>query len=197
MCSAPETIDITLAAQNTDIVPSEFDGDPPDPGCQSRLDYSPTFAFTGFSVSLDPMAYELSDVDTSPDRMAKVADRGSDFFTLFEFSAKLDPVPTMLVQNHVNAVNGFMGQTTAFRKSLVKNRVTILAESPALGEVRYLHGNMGRGTFTFYGGHDPEDYQHMVGDPPTKLEFHKNSPGYRLILNNVLFPAARKKERKT
>jgi len=197
MCSAPETIDITLAAQNTDIVPSEFDGDPPDPGCQSRLDYSHTFAFTGFSVSLDPMAYEHSDVDTSPDRMTKVADRGSDFFTLFEFSAKLDPVPTMLVQNHVNAVNGFMGQTTAFRKPLVKNRVTILAESPALGEVRYLHGNMGRGTFTFYGGHDPEDYQHWVGDPPTKLEFHKNSPGYRLILNNILFPAARKKERKT
>jgi hypothetical protein len=197
MCSAPETIDIALAAQNTDIVPTEFDGDPPDPGCQSRLDYSQTFAFTGFSVSLDPMQYEHSDIDTSPDRMTKIADKGSDFFTLFEFSAKLDPVPTMLVQDHVNAVNGFMGQTTAFRKSLVKNRVTILAESPALGEVRYLHGNLGRGTFTFYGGHDPEDYQHMVGDPPTKLEFHKNSPGYRLILNNVLFPAARKKERKT
>jgi hypothetical protein len=129
--------------------------------------------------------------------MALVSDRGSDFFTLFEFSAKLDPVPTMLVQNHVNAVNGFMGQTTAFRSSLVKNRVIILAESPSLGEVRYLHGNYGRGTFTFYGGHDPEDYQHMVGDPPTDLEFHKSSPGYRLILNNILFPAARKKERKT
>jgi len=136
-------------------------------------------------------------VDTSPDRMMKVADRGADYFTLFEFSAKLDPVPTMLVQNHVNAVNGFMGQTTAFRKSLVKKRVTLLAESPALGEVRYLHGNLGRGTFTFYGGHDPEDYQHMVGDPPTELQFHQNSPGYRLILNNILFPAARKKERKT
>jgi len=197
MCSAPETIDIALAAKNTDIVPSEFDGDPPDPDCEDKLDYSQTFAFTGFKVSLDPMAYEHSNIDTSPDRMAKVADRGADFFTLFEFSAKLDPVPTMLVQDHVNAVNGFMGQTTAFRKALVKSRVTILAESPALGEVRYLHGNFGRGTFTFYGGHDPEDYQHMVGDPPTDLSFHKNSPGYRLILNNVLFPAARKKERKT
>jgi hypothetical protein len=197
MCSAPETIDIALASQNTDIVPSEFDGDPPDPGCESKLDYSQTFAFTGFTVSLDPLAYEHSDVDTSPDRMTKVADKGEDFFTLFEFSAKLDPVPTMLVQDHVNAVDGFMGQTTAFRKSLVLSRVTILAESPALGEVRYVHGNLGRGTFTFYGGHDPEDYQHMVGDPPIKLEFHKNSPGYRLILNNILFPAARKKERKT
>jgi hypothetical protein len=197
MCSAPETIDIALAASQTDIVPAEFDGDPVAPDCQQALDYSQCFAFTDFTVSLDPMAYEHSDVDTSPDRMAKVADRGADYFTLFEFSAKLDPVPTMLVQNHVNAVNGFMGQTTAFRKSLVKKRVTVLAESPALGEVRYLHGNFGRGTFTFYGGHDPEDYQHMVGDPPTELEFHKNSPGYRLILNNILFPAARKKERKT
>jgi hypothetical protein len=197
MCSAPETIDIALAASHTDIVPSEFDGDPPDPDCQERLDYSQTFAFTDFVVSLDPMVYEHSNVDTSPQRMALVSDRGSDFFTLFEFSAKLDPVPTMLVQNHVNAVNGFMGQTTAFRSSLVKNRVIILAESPSLGEVRYLHGNFGRGTFTFYGGHDPEDYQHMVGDPPTDLEFHKSSPGYRLILNNILFPAARKKERKT
>jgi hypothetical protein len=197
MCSAPETIDIALAAQQTDIVPAEFDGDPPDADCQARLDYAQTFAFTDFTVSLDPMAYEHSDIDTSPDRMLKVADRGLDFFTLFEFSAKLDPVPSMLVQDHVNAVNGFMGQTTAFRKSLVKSRVITLAESPALGEVRYLHGNFGRGTFTFYGGHDPEDYQHMVGDPPTNLEFHKNSPGYRLILNNILFPAARKKERKT
>lgn len=197
MCSAPETIDIALSAGSTDIVPSEFDGDPPDPDCQDRLDYTRTFAFTDFTVSLDPLAYEHSNVDTSPDRMGKVANQASDFFILFEFSAKLDPVPTMLVQNHVNAVNGFMGQTTAFRKTLVKNRVTILAETPALGEVRYLHGNFGRGTFTFYGGHDPEDYQHMVGDPPTDLTFHKNSPGYRLILNNILFPAARKKERKT
>jgi hypothetical protein len=197
MCSAPETIDIALAAHQTDIVPAEFDGDPPDHDCQSQLDYSRAFAFTGFTVSLDPLQYEHSDIDTSPDRMRLVMDRGSDFFTLFEFSAKLDPVPTMLVQNHVNAVNGFMGQTTAFRKSLVKNRVTVLAESPALGEVRYVHGNFGRGTYTFYGGHDPEDYQHMVGDPPTDLEFHKSSPGYRLILNNILFPAARKKERKT
>ena len=197
MCSAPETVDIALSAHRTDIVPTEFDGDPPDPDCQKHLDYTMCFAFTGFTVSLDPIAYEHSDLDTSPDRMMRVSDRGADFFTLFEFSAKLDPVPTMLVQNHVNAVDGFMGQTTAFRKTLVKNRVTILAESPALGEVRYLHGNFGRGTFTFYGGHDPEDYQHMVGDPPTDLEFHKNSPGYRLILNNILFPAARKKERKT
>jgi hypothetical protein len=197
MCSAPETLDIALAAANTDIVPAEFDGDPPAPNCQAALDYSRCFAFTDFTVSLDPLAYEHSDIDTSPDRMAKVTDRGADYFTLFEFSAKLDPVPTMLVQDHVNAVNGFMGQTTAFRASLVKKRITILAESPALGEVRYLHGNLGRGTFTFYGGHDPEDYQHMVGDPPTDLQFHKNSPGYRLILNNILFPAAQRKERKT
>ena len=184
-------------AGNTDSVPSEFDGDPPDPDCQNRLDYSRSFAFTDFSVSLDPLAYEHSNVDTSPDRMVRVANQASDFFTLFEFSAKLDPVPTMLVQNHVNAVNGFMGQTTNFRRQTLKKSVVILGEREDSDEVRYIHGNLGRGTFTFLGGHDPEDYQHRVGDPPTNLALHPNSPGYRLILNNVLFPAARKKERKT
>ena len=197
MCSATETLDIALAAQNDDIVPAPFDGDPVDPNCEEKLDYSKTMAFTNFKVSLDPFEYSHSNIDTTPDRIASRLGPEGDFFTLFEFSAKLDPVPTMLVQNHVDAVNGFMGQTTAFRKSLVKNYVTILGENEGQDEVRYLHGNLDKGTFTFLGGHDPEDYQHLIYDPPTDLNLHKNSPGYRLILNNVLFPAARKKERKT
>ncbi|MBI3872694.1 MAG: asparagine synthetase B [candidate division Zixibacteria bacterium] len=197
MCSAPETLDIALAASSVDIVPTPFDGDPPDPDCESKLDYSRTMAFTGFTVSLDPFEYAHSDIDTTPDRVSSRFGPDGDYFTLFEFSAKLDPVPTMLVQCHVDVVDGFMGQTTAFRKSLVKKYVTILGENEGHNEIRYLHGNLDKGTFTFMGGHDPEDYQHLIYDPPTDLSLHKNSPGYRLILNNVLFPAARKKERKT
>lgn len=197
MCSAPETLDIALAASETDIVPEQFDGDPPDPDCQQSLDYSRCMAFTDFTVSLDPFEYSHSDIDTSPDRIASRLGPEGDFFTLFEFSAKLDPVPTMLVQCHVDAVGGFMGQTTAFRKSLVKKYVTLLGEAEGQGEVRYLHGNLDKGTFTFLGGHDPEDYQHLIYDPATELALHKESAGYRLVLNNVLFPAARKKERKT
>ena len=197
MCSAPETIDIALAADGVDIVPREFDGDPVDPNCQEKLDFSKTFAFENFDVSLDPLAYRRSNIDTYPDRLVRFPTPETDFFFLFEFSAKLDPVPTMLVQDHVNTVNGFMGQVTGFRKSLLKKYVTVLAQPDNYDEVRYIHGNLGRGTFTFLSGHDPEDYRHMVHDPPTDLSLHKNSPGYRLILNNVLFPAAKKKERKT
>jgi len=197
MCSAAETLDIALAARNTDIVPAEFDGDPYDPDCQSRLDYDRALAFENFTVSLDPLAYSHGDIDTTPDRKSSRLGPKGDYFTLFDFSAKLDPVPTMLVQCHVPVIDGFMGQTTAFRKSLLKKYVTILAENEGENEVRYVHGNYGRGTFTLYGGHDPEDYQHFLYDPPTDLALHKNSPGYRLILNNILFPAARKKERKT
>lgn len=197
MCSATETMDIALSAENVDIVPEELDGDPVDPDCQNRLDYSKTLAFTNFKVSLDAYKYEHSDIDTTPDKTAARLGLEADYFTLFDFSAKLDPVPTMLVQDHVSVVQGFMGQTTAFRKSLVKKYVTILGETEGRDEVKYIHGNYGRGTWTFYGGHDPEDYTHMVGDPPTDLSLHKNSPGYRLILNNILFPAAKKKERKT
>jgi hypothetical protein len=197
MCSAPETIDIALAADGVDIVPREFDGDPVDPGCQSKLDFSRTFAFENFEVSLDPFVYRRSNIDTYPERVVRFITPEVDYFYLFEFSAKLDPVPTMLVQNHVDVVAGFMGQVTGFRKSLLKDHVTILGQPDNYDEVRYVHGNLGRGTFTFMAGHDPEDYQHMVNDPPTELSLHKNSPGYRLILNNVLFPAAKKKERKT
>ena len=197
MCSAPETLDMALAAEGVDIVPSQFDRDPVDPGCQDRLDFTRTFAFENFRVSLDPFLYRRSNIDTYPDRIVRFPAPEIDYFFLFEFSAKLDPVPTMLIQNHVNTVNGFMGQVTGFRKSLLKKHVTILGMPENFDEVRYIHGNLGRGTFTFLAGHDPEDYRHMVHDPPTELDLHKNSPGYRLILNNILFPAAKKKERKT
>lgn len=197
MCSAPETFDIALAAENTDVVPSEFDGDPIDPNYSTKLEYENCLAFENFTVSVNPLEYRHSDIDTYPERMQYVPAPELDYFQLFDFSAKLDPVPTMLVQNHVGTVKGFMGQSTAFRKSLLKKFVTVLGEIEGQDEVRYIHGNYGKGTFTFLGGHDPEDYQHMVGDPPTDLNLHKNSPGYRLILNNILFPAAKKKERKT
>jgi len=197
MCSSCETLDIALAAEGLDICPSQFDGDPVDPGVQQKLDFSKCLAFENFQVSLDPMLYRHSNIDTYPDRLARFPSPQFDYFYLFEFSAKLDPVPTMLVQDHVGRVNGFMGQTTAFRKSLLKKHVTILGQVEGFDEVRYIHGNYGRGTFTYLAGHDPEDYTHMVNDPPTDLSLHKNSPGYRLILNNVLFPAAKKKERKT
>jgi hypothetical protein len=195
MCSATDTFDIAAAARGVDIVGTVYDGDPPDPDCQARLDYDRTLAFENFSLILDPMVYEFSDLDTSNYAMARGA--MADYFTLFEFSAKYDPIPTMLTQCHVGVVNGFLGQTTGFRKSLIKDGVTVLAEVEGADEAKYIHGKLGRGTWTFLGGHDPEDYQHAVGDPPTDLSRHPNSPGYRLILNNILFPAAKKKPQKT
>ncbi|HKQ19151.1 MAG TPA: asparagine synthetase B [Candidatus Eisenbacteria bacterium] len=195
MCSATDTIDLALAAKNTDIVGPEYDGDPADRNAQSKLDFSETLAFQKFELEMNPLVYEFSNIDIT--NRAGLRGERNDTFTLFDFSAKQDPVPTMLVQNHVANVKGFMGQTTGFEKSLIKSGITLLAEVPGSDEVKYIHGHFGKGTFTFYGGHDPEDYQHAVGDPPTDLTLHKHSPGYRLILNNVLFPAAEKKEKKT
>ena len=197
MCSATDSYDIALAAENVDIADVMFDGDPPDRNAQTKLDFSKTLAFENFKIDMNPFRYEYSDIDIPPSDPLPIRDPNTDYFTLFEFSAKYDPVPTMLTQDHVNIIKGFMGQTTAFRKSLIKKTVTILAEREGTEEVKYIHGNFGQGTFTWYGGHDPEDYQHAVGDPPTDLNLHKNSPGYRLILNNVLFPAAKKKQQKT
>ena len=197
MCSATDTYDIARAAWKTDIVPTEFDGDGIDPDYISKLDFSRTFAFENFNVVTNPFIYEHSEIDTSPIRGGRNLSAQADYFTLFDFSAKWDPVPTMLVQDHTDVVNGFWGQCTGFNKQYIKKNVILLAETPGKNEVKYIHGNYGKGTFTFLGGHDPEDYQHMVGDPPTDLRLHKHSPGYRLILNNVLFPAAKKKERKT
>ncbi len=194
MCSATDTYDIALAAHNTDICQPMFDGDPADPNANEKLDYSQTLAFTNFHVILDPYVYEYSDIDVTNTR--KVS-KDQDYFTLFDFSAKWDPVPTMLCQNHTKIIHGFMGQTTAYRMDKIKPNVLIMGQMKAAGEARYIHGQYGKGMWTFYGGHDPEDYQHLVGDPPTNLDLHPNSPGYRLILNNVLFPAAKKKKRKT
>jgi hypothetical protein len=173
-----------------------FDGDPMDKNAQNKLDYSKTFAFTNFKIVSNPYEYEVSDIDVTLTR-PKDLNQNNDFFTLFDFSAKWDWIPTMLTQNHTQIIHGFMGQTTAFRKNLVKTNSIILGENNALGEVRYVHGEYGKGTWTFLGGHDPEDYQHLVGDPPTDLNLFPNSPGYRLILNNILFPAAKKEKRKT
>lgn len=194
MCSATDSYDIALAAEGTDICEKMFDGDPAARDAQSKLNFENCFAFTDFDISLNPYEYEYSTIDaTNTRRVAK----DSDFFSLFEFSAKWDPVPTMLCQNHTQIIKGFMGQTTAFTKKHIKPGVLIMGENKSLGEARYIHGEFGKGTWTFYGGHDPEDYQHMVGDPPTDLALHPNSPGYRLILNNILFPAAKKKKQKT
>ncbi len=197
MCSGADSYDIALASEGVDIVDSPFDGDPPEAGFQKKLDYRKTLVFHKFKLITDPNEYEFSDIDMTPIRGRPVRGEGGDYFTLFEFSAKYDPVPTMLTQCHTAIVKGFMGQTTSFRKSLVKPSVVVMGEYEGEDEVKYLHGNIGQGTFTFYGGHDPEDYRHLIGDPPTNLELHKNSPGYRLILNNVLFPAAKKKKIKT
>jgi hypothetical protein len=197
MCSATDSYDIALAAEGVDICDVIYDGDPPDPDAQQKIDFGKTLAFTGFTLERNPLRYEFSDIDQPPSDLLGLQNPAGDYFTLFEFSAKFDPVPTMLTQNHVNVIKGFLGQTTSFKKSLIKNSVVLLAEKEGTDQVRYLHGNYGRGTFTFYGGHDPEDYQHAVGDPPTDLTLHKTSPGYRLILNNILFPAARKKQQKT
>ncbi len=194
MCSATDTYDIALAAEGLDICEHMYDGDAQDPTAQSKLDFNKTFAFKKFQLVKDPLEYEYSDIDHSKGRKV---DQAIDFFTLFDFSAKWDPVPTMLTQNHTRTVKGFMGQTTAFRKPLIKSEVLILGENKPANEARYIHGVFGYGTWTFYGGHDPEDYRHYVHDPATDLNLHPNSPGYRLILNNVLFPAAKKKKRKT
>jgi hypothetical protein len=197
MCSATDALDITLSAEGVDICDSPFDHDPPDPDYLAKLNYSRTLAFTDFKLYLNPSIYEFSDIDTPPSHLPRLRDADTDYFTLFEFSAKYDPVPTMLTQNHVNVVKGFMGQTTMFREDKIKPAMVIMGKIEGSDEVKYMHGNYGKGTFTFYGGHDPEDYTHQVGDPPTELSLHKNSPGYRLILNNILFPAAKKKKLKT
>lgn len=194
MCSATDSYDIALAAEQTDICEYMYDGDGMDPQAQEKLDFSKTFAFQNFTLERNPLIYEYSDIDVTTYR--KVSSE-NDYFTLFEFSAKWDQVPTMLCQNHETTIRAFMGQTTAFNSKLIKPNVLIMGENKAAGEARYIHGEYGQGTWTFYGGHDPEDYQHFVGDKPTNLEMHPNSPGYRLILNNVLFPAAKKKKQKT
>ncbi|MEX2588792.1 MAG: hypothetical protein WD334_01220 [Chitinophagales bacterium] len=194
MCSGADTYDIALAAEGVDICESMFDGDPADPNAQSKLDFSKTFAFKDFQLRTNPYEYEHSNIDANFGR--NVPDK-LDYFSIFEFSAKWDPIPTMLTQNHTRTVKGFMGQATAFRKSLVKSDVVVMGENKSAGEARYIHGEYGYGTWTFYGGHDPEDYRHFVGDPKTDLSLHPNSPGYRLILNNILFPAAKKQKQKT
>ncbi len=194
MCSATDSFDIALAAEGIDICETMFDGDPADPDAQSKLDYSKCLAFKDFTLVRNPLEYEYSDIDITNTR--KIA-KDEDYFILFDFSAKWDPVPTMLCQNHTNMIRGFMGQTTAFKADLVKPSVLVMGENKAAGEIRYIHSEFGKGMWTFYGGHDPEDYRHYVGDEHTDLNLYPNSPGYRLILNNVLFPAAKKKKLKT
>jgi hypothetical protein len=196
MCSATDSYDIALSAENTDICDRIFDGDAADPQAQSKLDYSKTFAFKNFNLVTDPFYYEFSNIDNQQTERGGLNER-NDYFTLFQFSAKWDPIPTMLTQNHESTIKGFMGQTTAFKQRLVKSEVIVMGETKSIQEAKYIHGVIGKGTFTFYGGHDPEDYEHRVGEEPTDLNLHPNSPGYRLILNNILFPAARKKKQKT
>lgn len=195
MCSATDTYDIALAADGVDICERMYDGDAADPQAQSKLNYENALAFTDFKLVRDPYQYEFSDIDNQP------AERGlrqdNDYFALFEFSAKWDPIPTMLTQNHTQVIQGFFGQTTGFKRDLIKPDVVVMAENKEIKEAKYIHGVMGKGFWTFYGGHDPEDYQHQVGEEPTDLNQHPNSPGYRLILNNILFPAAKKKKQKT
>jgi|TARA_B110000495_G_C23037616_1_gene620375 hypothetical protein len=195
MCSGTDSYDIALSAEEVDIAETMFDGDPADPQAQQKIEFTKTFAFQDFTLSRNPMEYEFSNIDATPLHIR--TPENIDYFTLFEYSAKWDPVPTMLTQNHETRIKGFMGQTTAFHKKFIKPEVLILGENKSLNSAKYIHGKFGKGQWTFYGGHDPEDYQHYVGDPPTDLDLHPNSPGYRLILNNVLFPAARKKKQKT
>ncbi len=194
MCSGTDTYDIALSAEGLDICENMYDGDGTSPAYNNKLDYSRTFAFRDYTLSTNPMEYRYSNIDVTTTRRVN---RDEDVFTLFDFSAKWDPVPTMLCQNHEQVLKAFMGQTTAFNQKFIKPEVLIMGENKAAGEAKYIHGDYGKGTWTFYAGHDPEDYQHMVGDPPTDLALHPNSPGYRLILNNVLFPAAKKKKQKT
>ncbi len=195
MCSATDSYDIALAAEGIDICERMYDGDPADPQAQEKLNFDNTFAFTDFRLVRDPLQYEFSDIDNNfPDRGLR---QDNDYFNLFEFSAKWDPIPSMLTQNHTRVIRGFYGQTTGFKKRLIKSDVTIMGENTTIKEAKYMHGVFGKGFWTFYGGHDPEDYQHTVGEEPTDLHLHPNSPGYRLILNNILFPAAKKKKQKT
>lgn len=194
MCSATDSFDIALAAEGVDICEPMFDGDPSEGNYQSKIDYSKSFAFKDYILERRPEKYEFSDIDMTEKRMIPME---KDYFTLMEFSAKWDPIPSMLCQNHTQLVKGFMGQSTSFDRSLIKSNILVLGENQLNSEARYIHGQKGKGMFTFYGGHDPEDYKHQVGDEPTVLDLHPNSPGYRLILNNVLFPAARKKKQKT
>jgi hypothetical protein len=193
MCSATDTYDIALATEGIDICEYMFDGDAMDQNAQQQIDYSKGFAFQNYILSINPWEYEFSTIDALPIGR----DEKTDYFTLFDFSAKWDQIPAMLTQNHEKMINGFMGQTTAFRMPFIKSEILILGENKSLNEAKYIHGSSGKGTWTFYGGHDPEDYQHRVGDPQTDLNLHPNSPGYRLILNNILFPAAKKKKQKT
>lgn len=198
MCAATDTLDIALAALGIDIVDAAIDGDGTTPGYQNKLNFDATFAFTNFNIIPNPMIYEFSDIDTNPSNLYTPGEQyRADVFDLFDFSAKFDPVPTMLTQNHVKKVQDFWGQTTAFRKSKLKPNIVVLAEFPGTGVAKYIHGVLNDGTFTYLGGHDPEDPQHLVGEGDTDLSQHPNSPGYRLILNNVLFPAAKKKPQKT
>lgn len=194
MCSATDSFDIALAAEGVDICEPMFDGDPSEPGYQSKIDYSRTFAFKNFILERNPMEYEFSSIDMTTKRRIP---KETDYFSLMDYSAKWDPIPCMLVQNHTALVKGFMGQTTSYDRDQVKSNVLVMGENKSNGEARYIHGIKGKGFFTFYGGHDPEDYQHRVGDAKTELALHPTSPGYRLILNNVLFPAAKKKKQKT
>jgi hypothetical protein len=198
MCSAPDSYDIALAADGLDICQTPFDGDPADPDCNKKLNYDNCFAFKDFTVDLNPTDYNKSDIDTYTYRVQRYGiTEQNDYFTLFDYSAKWDPVPTMLCQDHTKVIKGFWGQSVAFNEQYIKTSVTIMGENKGAHEAKYIHGDFGKGTFTFYGGHDPECYQHIVGAPPTDLALHPNSPGYRLILNNVLFPAAKKKKRET
>ena len=194
MCSATDSFDIALSAEGVDICETMFDDDPSDPGYQGKINYNNTFVFKNFILERSPMVYEFSSIDMTSKRKIN---KETDYFTLMDYSAKWDPIPTMLIQNHTSLIKGFMGQTTAYERDQIKANVLVMGEQKTNGEARYIHGIKGKGFFTFYGGHDPEDYQHRVGDAKTELELHPNSPGYRLILNNVLFPAAKKKKQKT
>ena len=194
MCSATDSFDIALSAEGVDICETMFDDDPSDSGYQGKINYDNTFAFKNFNLERSPMVYEFSSIDMTSKRKIN---KETDYFTLMDYSAKWDPIPTMLIQNHTSLIKGFMGQTTAYERDQIKANVLVMGEQKTNGEARYIHGIKGNGFFTFYGGHDPEDYQHRVGDAKTELELHPNSPGYRLILNNVLFPAAKKKKQKT
>lgn len=197
MCSATDSFDIALAADGADFIEGMYDGDPADPSAESKFDFTKTLAFENFKIKKDPLEYEFSNIDNTDARRQRALNEGNDYFKLFQFSAKWDPIPTMLTQNHINLVKGFYGQTTSFKKHTVKPDVVVMGETLAANEAKYIHGVYGKGFWTFYGGHDPEDYQHRVGEEPTDLNLYPNSPGYRLILNNILFPAAKKKKRKT
>ena len=197
MCSATDSFDIALSFYSTDFVHQIYDNTPIDNNYMEKVNYSNGIAFENYELYTDPTIYEYSNIDFPSSHKPITRSAESDYFTLSSFSAKWDPVPSMLIQNHVNNINGFMGQTTGYDKQFIKNHVIILGEDLYSDQVKYIHGKVGKGTFTFLGGHDPEDYRHFVGDPPTDLDLHRNSPGYRLILNNILFPAAKKKKKKT